>query len=202
MFTHPLFCLLSCLSLFFFVPPLNYPSVIHPPTPFLFFFFFFLFVLFLFCFSFVIFGCSKSHSFCPCSIRASTSPDPVSVATNTPAATGNLPLSLSPPPPHLPTSPERLSFVYFFKPLVFHCVLHACCELLPVSRSVTCRSWFLNVLFSHSSCYHTDVIQFRSVQLICLNVTTILQVPLFLDKIGAQFGKVCIHHYFHHNIPS
>lgn len=202
MFTHPLFCLLSCLSLFFFVPPLNYPSVIHPPTPFL-FFFFFSFCLFYFCFVFLLLFSDVASL--TASVHAPSGPVPAQTQFPWQQILPQLQVIYpypSAPPPHLPTSPERLSFVYFFKPLVFHCVLHACCELLPVSRSVTCRSWFLNVLFSHSSCYHTDVIQFRSVQLICLNVTTILQVPLFLDKIGAQFGKVCIHHYFHHNIPS
>ena len=132
------FCLVS-LS-FFHPSSITHPLFISLP-PFLFFFFFFV-CLFYFCFVFLLLFSDVASL--TASVHAPSGPVPAQTQFPWQQILPQLQVIYPYPsaPPHLPASPERLSFVYFFKPLVFHCVLHACCELLPVSRSVMCRSWF------------------------------------------------------------
>lgn len=148
------FCLVSIL---FSSSTSHLLYLLLPPTlpP----FFCFIFVCFI-SFVFVIFGYSKSHSFCPCSIRASTSPDPVSVATNTLAATGNLPQSLSPPPP------KKDLLLFTFETTCFSLYMCITCSnnlLWGFCQLVSCMkimSWLC--ISSYSSCHHIDVIQFQN----------------------------------------
>ena len=145
MFTHLLFCLLCCLPLFSLclslLPPLlNYPSVIHPPP----FFFFVCFILFVLLFLDV--------ASLTASVHAPSGPVPAQTQFPWQQIQPQLqviyPYYLSTQPPtHPPQSKIKTKIIFcsLFKPLVFHCLLHVpttCCKVVPVSWSVTCRSWF------------------------------------------------------------